>query len=105
MNLFTISIVAYSILLIIGGYLGHQAGSFISLVMSVGFGLSLLVLLGLALQHAGFAYYLINVLISLLTIFFAMRWYTTGKFIPGGLLFWISLLVLLISFFHKRAND
>lgn len=105
MNLFTLSIVTYSVLLIIGGYFGHQAGSMISLVMSVGFGLALLVLLALALQHAGFAYYWINLLVGLLTAFFAMRWYTTGKFMPGGLLFWISLVVFLISFFHKKAND
>lgn len=105
MSLYTVSIVAYSVLLIIGGYLGHQAGSFISLVVSVSFGLSLLVLLGLALQHAGFAYYWINMLITILTLFFAMRWYTTGKFIPGGLLFCISLAVLLIALFHNKGND
>ncbi|MFV0339994.1 MAG: TMEM14 family protein [Parachlamydiaceae bacterium] len=105
MSLYTLSIVSYSVLLIIGGYFGHQAGSIISLVVSVAFGLSLLILLALALQHAGFAYSLINVIMTILTLFFAMRWYTTGKFMPGGLLFWISLVVLLIALFHNKGKD
>lgn len=101
MNLYNISILAYSILLIIGGYMGHQAGSTVSLITSVASGLSLLILLGLSLNNSGWPVFAINGLITVLALFFAYRWFTTGKFMPGGLLLIISAAVLFIALLFK----
>jgi uncharacterized membrane protein (UPF0136 family) len=103
MNLYNISLFTYSALLIIGGYFGHRAGSAISLVTSVTAGLSLFLLWFLSQQGQTWGDLAIAIVLALLGIFFAYRFGSTGKFMPGGLMFILTLIMLVIAFMKSRT--
>jgi uncharacterized membrane protein (UPF0136 family) len=98
-----IAVIAYSLLLIIGGIIGHRvANSLASIITSVGSALLLLLSLYLESKYPEIAKILLYSILSLLTLFFAYRWIHTGKLMPGGMLFIISAIVLAIAFLFKK---
>jgi len=83
----------YVSLLLAGGIIGRiKAGSKISLVTSAIFAL-LLALCGLGIIHP---FYIADILIGLLAVVFAVRYFKTGKFMPSGLMMAFSLVVLTV---------
>ncbi len=105
MSYYNLTVISYSILLIIGGIIGHQAGSMISLITSVTSGAAMLILFGMSLQGSSWAHWGIVGLIAALGLFFFYRWNTTGKFMPGGLLLLISVAALLVLFFTRPMHE
>lgn len=89
-------IVAYSIFLLAGGFIGwSKAGSKISLIMGVVS--SGLVFIGLYLisVNAKTAYLLLTLTGFILSAVFIMRLMKTQKFMPSGMLLTLSILFLI----------
>lgn len=103
MNLYNISLFAYSLLMIIGGYLGHRAGSSISLITSVTAGLALVILWTLSQMGQTWSEAAINTILVVLGLFFAYRFGSTGKFMPGGLMLLLTLIMLMVAFMKSKA--
>lgn len=102
MQRFNAFIVAYSLLLLIGGVTGYfVAGSFASLLMSAIFAILLIGALFLVPFKPQFAYRAIYGLLTLLVLFFGYRWYV-GKFFPAGLLCILSITVLAFTFSRSK---
>lgn len=95
MNLSIIAALAYGILAIIGGIIGYiQAQSQISLVSGVISGLLLLVAAYFQIQGQAWALIVAVLVTGILVIFFALRFAKTRKFMPGGLMVILGMLVL-----------
>lgn len=102
MNIVNVTLGIYSILLIIGGVMGYiKADSLISLLIGVGS--------GLILGYCTMVHYLGNRLhcllilglTTLITLFFAYRFYLTGKVFPPAFMIVCGLIVLLVMFFNR----
>ncbi|WP_414528485.1 TMEM14 family protein [Nodularia chucula] len=96
MNLSIIAALAYGILAIIGGIIGYiQAQSQISLFSGVISGLLLLVAAYFQIQGQTWALIVAVLVTGILVIFFALRFAKTRKFMPGGLMVILGMLVLV----------
>ena len=97
-------ITGYSLLLLIGGVVGYViAGSHASLFMS---SISAILLIGslyLIRIKPSIAYKCIFSLLSLLTLFFAYRWYS-NQFMPSGMLCFLTLAVGLLAYAWKKES-
>lgn len=97
MKRFDLLITAYSFLLLIGGVIGFiVAGSFMSLVMSGSFATMLVGSLYWLQKNQAAGQRAIFLLLSTLILFFGYRWFN-GKFMPGGMLFLLTCLVLFTA--------
>lgn len=98
-----ILVIAYSILLIIGGVIGHRAaGSLASIITSVLFGAFLLLSLFIERQLPGIGLRMTNAALAVLILFFGYRWITTGKFMPGGLLCIMTIgVTAALAYLHR----
>lgn len=86
----------YAALIIIGGIAGYAAaGSKLSLIMGVGFGLLLLASAFAVHKKKKIGAWVALGLIILLDAFFTFRYVQTQRFLPSGLFSLISLSVLL----------
>ena len=87
----------YIVLLLIGGLIGFYKGrSQVSLIMSVLFAGALVVCLLPGVFQPGFAHNTVNVLLTALVVVFAIRLAKTKKFMPAGMMFAITILVLAL---------
>jgi uncharacterized membrane protein (UPF0136 family) len=83
----------YVTLLLTGGAIGLiKAGSKISLVMSAIFAL-LVALCALGFIHP---FYIADILVGALAVFFGVRYFKSGKFMPSGLMMAFSLVILTV---------
>lgn len=91
----------YIVLLAAGGAIGYlKAKSRPSLIAGVGSALIGSIGLGLALSGRSIGFRLSLVVAALLTVVFSIRLFKTRKFMPGGLLFAVSLaMTALLSAF------
>ena len=83
----------YIALLVVGGVIGFmKAGSKASLIASASFAAVL------ALANAGVLNYrhLIDILLGLLVVVFAMRYAKTKKFMPAGMLILLTVATLIL---------
>lgn len=103
MNLYNISLFAYSALMVIGGYFGHRAGSSASLITSVTAGVALIALWFISQNGQTWGDLAISAVLALLGVFFAYRFATTGKFMPGGLMLLLTLGMLAIALLRNRG--
>lgn len=103
MNLYNVSLFAYSVLMIIGGYFGHRAGSSISLITSVTAGLALVFLWFLSQMGQSWGDAAINTILAILGIFFAYRFAITGKFMPGGLMLVLTIIMFVIALLRSKS--
>jgi uncharacterized membrane protein (UPF0136 family) len=88
----------YVALLLVGGLMGFlKAGSKVSLITSAVFaGLLALCALGVLAVP-----WLVELLVGLLLVVFAIRLFKTGKFIPSGLMLTVTAVVLLLRFWLR----
>jgi uncharacterized membrane protein (UPF0136 family) len=84
----------YGFLLLVGGFLGWRAGSRISLIMGLVFGILVLVGVWILGTNAPLGYGVVIGLSGLLAISFFMRFLKTQQFMPSGLLLTCSVIVL-----------
>ena len=87
----------YIVLLLVGGLIGFfKAGSKVSLVMSAVFA-ALLVLTTLrGVFQPAFAHDLVNMLLAILIVVFAIRLGKTKKFMPAGLMLAATIAALAL---------
>lgn len=105
MNRFDATIIGYSLLLILGGVIGYlAAGSVMSLLMSAISAILLMSSLFIIRLSPIAGYRVTFVLLSVLTLFFAYRWYLTNKFMPSGLITLLSLGVLGFTLYLRARN-
>ena len=87
----------YIILLLVGGLIGFfKAKSKVSLVMSTVFAAILILAAIPGILDAHFAHNLINIIMALLLVVFAMRLAKTKKFMPSGLMLVVTATALLL---------
>ncbi len=105
MNLINLTLGIYSLLLLIGGFMGFaKAGSIVSLVIGVGSGL---VLGYCTIRHylgKGLHCWLVLGVTTAITLFFAYRYYTTLKIFPPAVMVVCGLLVILVMFLKRPKN-
>jgi uncharacterized membrane protein (UPF0136 family) len=86
----------YIILLLVGGLFGFFKGkSKVSLITSAVFA-AVLVLTQTGIFDSGVARKLVNVLLAVLLVVFAVRLAKTKKFMPSGLMLVLTILVLAL---------
>jgi len=86
----------YIILLLVGGLFGFFKGkSKVSLITSAVFA-AVLVLTQTGIFDSGVARKLVNVLLAVLLVVFAIRLAKTKKFMPSGLMLVLTILVLAL---------
>ena len=94
-----ITLWVYVTLLMVGGIIGRiKAGSNISLLTSAIFAF-LLALCALGIVRP---FYIADILIGLLAVFFVYRFIKTRKFMPSGMLIIFSLVVLAVLLVNGR---
>lgn len=98
-------VLAYALLIMVGGIIGHyKSASTASLVSGLVFG-TLLFLGALGLFfHQPWGYYLSLATSVLLSLFFIFRFVKTGVFLPPGLLALVSLIVSILLFLRSNKN-
>jgi uncharacterized membrane protein (UPF0136 family) len=90
-------VLIYSILVLVGGWIGHlKTGSMASLISGLTAGSLLLVAAGGMFWKRRWGTYSALLLTLILDGFFTYRFLITHKFMPAGLLSLISLVVLLL---------
>ena len=97
MSIFKLVGLAYGIFLIVGAFLGFKAGSKISLVAGLISGSLALVSAFLATSNFVLASRLLTFVSGFLSVTFLMRFLKTQKFMPSGILLFVSLVVLIFS--------
>jgi len=87
----------YIILLIIGGMIGYyKAKSHVSLYMSVGFAVALILCAVPGLLGPRLAPNALNIIMAMLLVVFAIRWVKTKKFMPAGLMLVLTVATLAL---------
>jgi len=87
----------YIILLLVGGLIGFfKAKSKVSLITSAVFAAILILAAIPGILDAHFARNLINIIMALLLVVFAVRLAKTKKFMPSGLMLVITVVALLL---------
>jgi len=97
MKIAAIATLAYGFLVLAGGIFGYvQAKSLPSLIMGGLCGVILLAAGGYIWQGNMPAAYVAGAMALLLSLFFAYRFSTTGKFMPGGMMLAVSFVAVVI---------
>src|SRR5512143_1439552 len=96
MRMAAIVTVVYGLLVLAGGVMGYaQAKSLPSLISGVGCGIVLLIAGWFAWGGSGAAVYVSIAVALILALFFAYRFTTTGRIMPGGLMFLLSFVAVV----------
>ncbi|GIV09474.1 MAG: hypothetical protein KatS3mg019_1565 [Fimbriimonadales bacterium] len=105
MNAFQIVLLLYALIIAAGGVMGYtQAQSTVSLVNGLVAAALLLLGLGLSFRNPAAGFGLSAVVALGLGLFFAYRFFTTGKWMPGGMtmvLSAISFAVMILALLRK----
>ena len=87
----------YIILLLVGGMIGYLKGkSQVSLVMSAAFAAGLVLCAVPNVFEAGFRKNLATILMAALLVVFALRLTQTKKFMPAGLMLFVTIAALAL---------
>lgn len=90
----------YGVLLLAGGFFGWRAGSKISLIMGLTFGILVLIGVGLLGGNLRLGYSLEMVLSGLLAVSFLMRFLKTHQFMPSGLMLACSMIIFVYCLYR-----
>jgi len=105
MKIAAIATLAYGFLVLAGGIFGYiQAKSLPSLITGGVCGLILLVAGGYIWQGHMPAAYVAGATALLLSLFFAYRFSTSGKFMPGGLMLALGFVAVVVLVYGVFTN-
>lgn len=93
-------LLAYAVLMILGGLMGFRAGSKVSLYAGAGSGVALLAAWGVTFVALGPGLWVGCVLAALLAVTFGKRVSATGKFMPSGMLLIVSIVAAVFLGYH-----
>ena len=97
MNAFQIALLLYAVIIAAGGVMGYVAAqSVVSLVNGLIAAALLLVGLAISFKNPTAGFGLSAVVALALGIFFAYRFFTTGKWIPGGITMVLSAVAFVL---------
>lgn len=97
MNAFQIVLLLYAIIIAAGGVMGYtQAQSMVSLVNGLVAAALLLLGLGLSFRNPAAGFGLSAAVALALGLFFAYRFFTTGKWMPGGMTMILSAIAFIV---------
>lgn len=97
MNAFQIALLLYAIVIAAGGVMGYvSAQSMVSLVNGLVAAALLLVGLAVSFRNPAAGFGLSAVVALALSIFFAYRFFTTGKWMPGGMTMILSAVAFVL---------
>ncbi len=100
MNGFQIVLLLYALIVAAGGVMGYvSAQSTVSLINGLIAGVLLLVGFALSFRNPTLGFGLGAVIALLLAVFFAYRFFTTGKWMPGG----ITMIISVVAFIAMVA--
>lgn len=106
MNAFQIALLLYAIIIAAGGVMGYvSAQSTVSLVNGLIAAVLLLVGLAISFRNPTAGFGLSAVVALALGIFFAYRFFTTGKWMPGGvtmILSAVAFVLMLLAMLRTR---
>ncbi len=91
-----IVLIAYGVLMLVGGFMGYRAGSKVSLIAGGGSGLLLLLAWVITLSDLAAGLWFGAGLSALLTVMMGRRFVKTRKAMPAGLLFGAGAVALLL---------
>lgn len=105
MNAFQIILLLYLLVVAGGGVMGYvSAQSTVSLIAGLASGLLLAVALWLSFSNPRLGFGLASLISLALGLFFMMRFFETGKWMPGGITMILSgvvLIVMLVALFRR----
>lgn len=103
MKIQAISLLVYGVLLFIGGIIGHlKAQSNVSLIVGT-ICAAAVIIAGIGMLKDYFAAFpFACVTVGAITLFFAYRYWITGKMMPGGIFTLISFGIFLLLVLMKR---
>ena len=88
---------AYIVLLLVGGLIGFfKAKSKVSLITSAVFAAILVLAVLPGIFQPAFSRNLVNIILALLLVVFAIRLAKTKKFMPSGLMLFVTIATLLL---------
>jgi uncharacterized membrane protein (UPF0136 family) len=97
MNAFQIALLLYAVVIAAGGVMGYvSAQSVVSLVNGLIAALLLLVGMAISFKNPAAGFGLSAVVALVLGIFFAYRFFTTGKWMPGGVTMILSAIAFVL---------
>lgn len=106
MNAFQILLLLYLLVVAGGGVMGYvSAQSTVSLIAGLASGLLLAVALALTFVNPRIGFGLASLIALALGLFFMMRFFETGKWMPGGITMILSaivLIVMLVALFRRE---
>ena len=99
-------ILIYALLVCAGGVMGYaRAQSVPSIIFGLIFGTALLVCGWSMWQGSLVAHYIAGALALLLALFFGYRFFSSGQFMPGGLMLTLSLVILSVLGLVLRGKE
>jgi len=97
MNAFQIALLLYAVIIAAGGVMGYvSAQSVVSLVNGLIAAVLLLVGLAISFKNPTAGFGLSAVVALALGVFFAYRFFTTGKWMPGGITMILSAIAFVL---------
>jgi uncharacterized membrane protein (UPF0136 family) len=97
MNAFQIALLLYAIIIAAGGIMGYVAAqSMVSLVNGLVAAVILLIGLAVSFKNPTAGFGLSAVVALALGVFFAYRFFTTGKWMPGGVTMILSAVAFVL---------
>jgi uncharacterized membrane protein (UPF0136 family) len=97
MNAFQIALLLYAVIIAAGGVMGYVAAqSVVSLVNGLVAAVILLVGLAISFKNPTAGFGLSAVVALALAAFFAYRFFTTGKWMPGGITMILSAIAFVL---------
>jgi uncharacterized membrane protein (UPF0136 family) len=105
MKLAAVTTLIYALLVLAGGIFGYsQARSLPSLISGVVFGLILLLMGYLIWQGSVAGVYATVAIVLFLALFFAYRFTATGRIMPGGAMFALSFVTVVLLVFGAFSS-
>ncbi len=104
MSLGPLVLLVFGVAMVLGGLMGHRAGSKVSLISGSVSGLVLLGAWFVSRDHLAVGLWIGTGVSALLSVVFGMRLAKTGKFMPAGGLLAVSVVAMVILVYSALVS-